>query len=643
MISLNFTEFMCGLSGVYAFTDTGRQAKGRLEQSMHALRHRGPDAEGLFSHGKVALAHRRLSVIAPSEEAAQPMQDPGGRFTIVYNGEVFNYRELRAKLQAHGYTFRTDSDTEVVLQLYLKEGQEFLKRLRGFFVLAIYDRQEESLFIARDRYGEKPLLYYKDADKFLFGSEMAALLELGVPRELDHTSLFQYLQLTYVPAPASMLRGVKKLLPGHFLHLKAGKLHQKMWYRLPYDAEKAAHNPLSYSQQHAKLEKLLEQAVVSRLTADVPVGAFLSGGIDSSIVTALASRQMPGIKTFSVGFEGQAFWDETHYARLVADRYKTDHTEYRLTTQDMYQSLEGMLNSLSEPFADSSALAVYMLSSRVSQQVKCVLSGDGADELFAGYNKHSAEYQLLSGGVKVEAVKRFAFLWNLLPASRNSFTANKVRQLRRFSEGAGMSHKDRYWRWASWATEAEAMDLLEPRLAVSAMNRLYLARKQRLLSCLEDRPYNLNNVLCADWQLLLANDMLPKIDLMGMAHGLEIRSPFLDHKIVKFAFSLPVSSKIDASLRKKVLQDTFRKLLPQELYNRPKQGFEIPLLNLLQGEARPLVNKFLADDLVREQGLFDPGQVRKLLLGIDRHNAGQWQTQVWSLLVFQHWWHRWLA
>jgi asparagine synthase (glutamine-hydrolysing) len=249
---------------------------------------------------------------------------------------------------------------------------------------------------------------------------------------------------------------------------------------------------------------------------------------------------------------------------------------------------------------------------------------------------------LITGGMKAGMAKSIGFLLNLLPDPRNSFAANKVRQLRQFTKGAGMTYRERYWQWASLANESEALALLEPKLARSVRNRLYLARKQRLLSCLEENHHNLNNVLCADWQLGLANAVLPKIDLMGMTNGLEIRSPFLDHKVVKFAFSLPVSSKIEATQQKKILQDTFNKLLPKELINKPKQGFDLPLQQLLQGEARLLVEHCLSDDLIRRQGLFDPGQLQRLRAGMAGSKAHLWQTQAWSLLVFQHWWQKWM-
>jgi asparagine synthase (glutamine-hydrolysing) len=629
---------MCGITGVFAFSENGSETIAQLKKASWAIRHRGPDAAGTFVHQNVALAHRRLGIIAPAHHADQPFTDASLRYTIVYNGEVFNYKALQAKLAAKGIQLTTDSDTEVVLQLYILYGPECLKKLRGFFAFAIYDAAEQSLFVARDRFGEKPLLYYKDGDKFLFGSELKALLELGVPRELDYTSLFQYLQLTYIPAPATILKGVKKLLPGHYLIVKHNKVHDSNWYKLPFDGEKAAANSLNYKQQQSKLQALLQQAVTERLVSDVPVGALLSGGIDSSIVVGLASQEVKELQTFSVGFPEQPFFDETGYARLVADKFKTNHSELLLTNQDLYSDIFGMLDGLSEPFADSSALAVYSLSKYAGKQVKVALSGDGADELFAGYNKHRAEFQALSNGPAATFITKLEYLWENLPKTRNSFVTNKVRQLHRFASGAKLPASDRYWFWATWQKEEQALALLKPENRAKAANRLYNARKSRLLDCLNRKHYDLNSVLCADWQLVLANDMLPKTDLMGLANGLEIRSPFLDHRVVKFAFSLPVTSKIDSSYQKKILQDSFRHMLPAELYKRPKKGFEIPLLSFLQTEGAGLVNEYLSDELIEAQQIFDVAQIRKLRLAFKGNTAGTLQTQVWALLVFQYWW-----
>ncbi|PRY13633.1 asparagine synthase (glutamine-hydrolysing) [Pontibacter ummariensis] len=629
---------MCGITGVYAFTENGRVALNRLQGAVASLRHRGPDAGGVYLHGRVGLGNRRLSIIAPGEQANQPLTSDDGRYTVVFNGEIFNYKQLRAELASKGYTLSTASDTEVLLRLYERERQECLKKLKGFFAVAIYDKAEDSLFVARDRFGEKPLLYYKDANAFLFGSEMVALLELGVPQELDYASLYQYLQLTYTPAPATMLKHVKKLLPGQALYIRGGRVQESVWYRLSFDGEKAAQNPMPFKLQQEKLRQLLQQAVADRMVADVPVGAFLSGGLDSSIVVALAASQASSLKTFSVGFPEQPRFDETAYARLVAEKYKTEHTELLLSNQDLYQHLHDMLNSLSEPLADSSALAVYALSKRASQDVKVVLSGDGADELFAGYNKHRAEYRASQGGFAVGAVTKLQPLWEVLPKSRSSFTANKVRQLQRFAAGARLSPEDRYWLWASWLQEEQALALLKPEHRTAAQNRLYHARKSRLLNCISRNHYDMNNVLCADWHMVLANDMLAKVDLMGMAHGVEVRSPYLDNRLVKFAFSLPVASKIDEHAQKRILRETFKHLLPEELWKRGKQGFEVPLLSFLRSEGRSRVNECLSDAFIIEQGIFEVQQTRLIRQALELGKGLTTQTSAWSLLVFQHWW-----
>lgn len=635
---------MCGITGVFAFTEAGKGAFSQLQSASAVLQRRGPDADGIYIDKLVGLAHRRLSVIGTASESNQPFTENSGRYTIVYNGEIFNYKSLRSKLQSKGHTFRSTSDTEVILNLYKQEGQECLKKLRGFFAFAIYDAAEESLFIARDRFGEKPLLYYKDADKLLFASDIRALFELGIPRELDYTSLYQYLQLTYVPAPASMLKGVRKVLPGYSLYIKGGRIKEQPWYKLPFDAEKAAQNPLTYKQQQVKLKQLLEQAVEDRLIADVPVGAFLSGGIDSSIVVALASQKVQQLKTYSVSFPEQPFFDESKYALLVAKKFNTDHTEVHLTQRDMQDQLEPFFDTISEPFADSSALAVYMLSQQVTKDVKAVLSGDGADELFAGYNKHLAEYRFQQGGTVTDLISKFRLLWDVLPKSRNTYIANKVRQLQRFADGAALDAKERYWLWATWQGEDEALALLKKEHQPGANSLLYRYRKKYLLEYIDNRnQYNLNNVLMADWHLVLANDMLAKIDMMGMAHGVEVRSPYLDHRLVKFAYSLPVSSKIDLNIQKKILHDSFKNILPSELYNRSKKGFEIPLLGILQSAVGTgLLEEYLSDKFLSNQGIFDLTEVRRLRESFRAGRGATVQTKLWALLVFQCWWEKYL-
>ncbi|RYU76063.1 asparagine synthase (glutamine-hydrolyzing) [Hymenobacter persicinus] len=633
---------MCGITGIFAFTDAGRSSLSALQASTDAIVSRGPDSQGHFVYDHCGLGFRRLAILDLSADGNQPMTDESGRYTIVFNGEIFNFRELRQKLVKKGHTFRSQTDTEVILKLYISEGRGFLKKLNGFFGLAIYDKEEDSVFIARDRMGEKPILVYRDEDKLFFASEMKSLLALGVPRKLDYVALSQYLQLNYIPGPATIFKGVKKLLPGHYLFVKGGKVVRKRWYKIPYDPKKTDKNKLSYEQQQQKLVELLDDATARRLVADVPVGAFLSGGIDSSVIVALASRHTQHLNTFSIGYRDEPFFDETKYAKLVAERYKTNHTVFSLTNQDLYDHIFDVLNYIDEPFADSSALAVYILSKRTREKATVALSGDGADEMFAGYNKHMGEFQVRQGGFKAEAVTGLNLLWDVLPKSRNSFLGNKIRQFQRFSRGMLSGPKDRYWDWASFVSEKDARNLLSPASRRKVGKKLAEKRRKDILENLH-ADGDLNEVLLTDMNLVLPYDMLAKVDLMSMANSLEVRPPFLDPNVVNFAFSLPVDSKINADMKKRIVQDAFRPLLPEELYKRPKHGFEVPLLKWFRNELRPLIeDDLLSDAFIEAQGVFSVDAIRALKTQLFSRNPGDVHARIWALIVFQWWWKKWM-
>ena len=634
---------MCGITGVFAFTQAGRQALANLPAATDAIVRRGPDSEGHYVYDGVGLGFRRLAILDLSADGNQPMTDASGRYTIVFNGEIFNFRELREKLVKRGCQFHSQTDTEVILQLYITEGRGFISKLNGFFGLAIYDQEEDSLFVARDRYGVKPLLVYRDEDKFLFASEMKSLLALGIPRKLDYAALSQYLQLNYIAGPASIFKGVKKLLPGHYLYIKGKKVVRKRWYKIPYSAKKVAKNKTSYAQQQQQLVTLLDEAVQRRLVADVPLGAFLSGGIDSSVITALAARHTPHLNTFSIGFRDEPFFDETKYANLVAARHKTNHTVFSLTNNDLYEHLHDMLDYLDEPFADSSALAVYILSQRTRQQVTVALSGDGADELFGGYNKHMGEFRVRQGGFKADAVAGLSFVWDLLPKSRNSPFGNRVRQLQRFARGMQAGVKDRYWDWATFTSREEARTLLSAASRAKISKKLAERRRKEILDDLH-ADGDLNEVLLTDMKLVLPYDMLTKVDMMSMANSLEVRTPFLDYKVVDFAFSLPVSSKVDSRMKKKIVQDAFRAELPAELYDRPKHGFEVPLLKWMRHELRPLIEEdLLADEFIISQNIFDVTAIQALKKQLFSNSPGDVHARIWGLIVFQTWWKKYMA
>ena len=631
---------MCGITGIVAFDEIGIQNMQYLDAATDSLINRGPDSRGVFRHKNVGLGHRRLSIIDVSHHGAQPMTDPSGRYTIVYNGEIYNFKLLRKNLQNAGITFQSESDTEVLLHAFIHKKIHFLNELNGFFSFAIYDKEEDSLFICRDRVGIKPLYVYKDDHQLIFASELKAIFAYNIHKELDHTTLYQYMQHNYVAGPSTILKNVIKLEPGATLELKDGKLKKDFYYEVPFHSED--HLKISYEEQQKYLFEYLEKSVQDRLIADVPVGAFLSGGIDSSVIVALAARHTDHLKTFSIGFKDQPFFDETEFAQLVANRHKTDHTVFSLSNDDLFEDLHNVLDYIDEPFADSSALAVHILTQKVSPEVKVALSGDGADELFAGYNKHFGEFRIEQSGPIAKAISVFHPLWRALPKSRNSKTGNLFRQLDRFSEGMRMDKKERYWRWCGFIDETRAFDFFTANTQKEIDLPTYLARKSRLLEHFTDKK-DINEILYADMELVLQNDMLTKVDMMSMANSLEVRVPFLDHKVIEFAFSIPESSKINETNRKMILKDAFKHMLPRELYNRPKHGFEVPLLGWFKSELKSMIFDDLLDrDFVREQNIFDPLMVEQLKTQLMSSNPGDATARIWGLVVFQYWYKKWM-
>jgi asparagine synthase (glutamine-hydrolysing) len=628
---------MCGITGIYAFSDKGKEAFALMSPAVQCLRQRGPDGEGTYTDGPVTLGHTRLAVIDTSSAGAQPMSDTSGRYTIVFNGEFFNYRQHRQALLEKGIPFRTHTDTEVLLHLYITEGVRCLDHINGFFAFAVYDKLEQSLFIARDRMGVKPLYIFQDADRLMFASELKSLMALGIPKELDTASLFIYLQLNYIPAPFSIFRNVQKLLPGHYMTVRGSEVRSSRYYSIPFDDSRPSEE--SYESLQKRCFTLMEKAVERRMVSDVPLGSFLSGGIDSSVITALASQRTSHLKTFSIGFKNAPRFDETYYAALVAKQYRTDHTVFSLSNEDLYEHLHAVLDYTDEPFADSSALPVFILSRYTRRHVTVALSGDGADEAFGGYNKHRAEQLMRSSVLRKTLLKYASPLLDYMPRSRESRISNTLRQLSRFAEGARLSAAERYWRWCAFRDEEDARRLLSKPFS----QHEYEERKTVWLSPVTGRR-SLNEVLYADMQLVLPNDMLTKVDLMSMANSLEIRNPFLDYELVDFAFTVPSAYKVSSRGQKTILRDTFRSLLPAELYNRPKQGFEVPLLGWFRSELKALILEDLLDDtFIRSQGIFSVLEVQKLKKRLFSANPGDVHAQVWGLIVFQHWWKKWMT
>lgn len=633
---------MCGIVGYFSKEATHKLV-GALQCALPALNKRGPDsqsAETLSPH--VGFGHARLSIIDTSSIANQPMHDPNGRYTIIFNGEIFNYRELKQQFLT-GVNFTSTSDTEVLLQLYIKMGKACLQHLNGFFAFAIFDKQTQEIFLARDRFGIKPLHVYSDEKMIVFASELKAIMQFPIKKAIDFNTLALYLQLNYIPGTNSMLQNITKLKPGYCAVIdKQGNYKPEPFYEVPYTpGTKINETGKDYETAKATLRKLVEDAVERRLVSDVPLGSFLSGGIDSSIVTACASKKVTQLNTFSIGFKDEPYFDETQYANLVAKKFGTNHTVFSVTNNEMFENIFSILDYIDEPFADSSAIAVFILSQKTRQKVTVALSGDGGDELFAGYNKHKAEMQARKKNVVNTLMQAGLPFFKALPKSRHSKFGNLFRQLSRYSEGLQLTAAERYWRWCSFNTKQEATALLKNKNLVSDSE--LEKRKAFVLNAVKETG-DLNDVLYADTQMVLPNDMLTKVDFMSMANSLEVRVPLLDYTVVDYAFSLPVSYKIDAAQGKKILKDAFRDVLPDELFTRAKHGFEVPLLKWMQTGLRPLIdNELLEKNFVEQQNIFDWKEIEKVKQKLFSADPGDVHATLWGLLVFQYWYKKYFA
>ncbi len=630
---------MCGITGVFAFNEIGRFNLPNISLATETLEHRGPDFQKVFVGDFVALGHRRLSIIDLNPNANQPMSAHDGRYQLVFNGEIYNYKSLRQDLISKGVEFETESDTEVLMQLLIHEGKNALDQLYGFFAFAFYDQQKEEMLVARDRYGIKPFYYFEDEDRFIFASELKAILKFGIDKAIDTNSLYTYLQLNYLPAPMSMVKGVKKLMPGQYALIKKKSVEINTYYELKTTFD----NPFqgSYQDAQIQLKALMEKAVERRLMADVPLGTFLSGGVDSSIISAIAFQKVENLHTFSIGYKGHSYFDETEYANAVAKHIGSKHHVFTLSLDDLYGYLPKMLKSFSEPFADSSALPVYALSQLTKENVTVALSGDGADELFAGYNKHAALYRLWHPGAKEKLVSALSPLWNILPKSRNNPFGNLSRQLKKFADASKLDVQSQYWALASLQSARKTTDLLSNTILEEVDFEAFDLWKDNLLATLTSK--SINQSLQLDQELVLQGDMLQKVDLMSMQHALEVRVPFLDHDLVAFANSLPQEFTVGSKRKKMILQDTFRDLLPEKIYNRPKHGFEVPLLNWLRKDLKTEINeKWLSKELIDSQEVFNWGGIQALKKKLFSSNPGDSHAYIWALIVFQEWWEQYM-
>ncbi len=570
---------MCGITGIYPFNEIGKFNSINLQRSIESLNHRGPDASGSFLSDKAQFGHTRLAIIDTSELGNQPMKDGSGRYILSFNGEIYNYRELKPELVNSGVKFRSETDTEVLLQLLIKKGEDALNDLNGFFSLAFYDSHEEKLLLARDRFGIKPLVYFQDDDKLVFASELSALRKYGLPEVIDPASLNLFLQLNYIPAPFSILKGFKKLEPGHLLSINGKEVSKKCWYK-PLFKKETDEKPL---EENSKLiRELVFSSVEKRLVADVPLGGFLSGGIDSSIIAFVANQLAPGFKTFSIAMEGNEYLDESAYAKEVAQHIGTDHSTIGLKPEYLLNSLEKILVTGDEPFADSSLIAVHAVSRETRKHVTVALSGDGADELFGGYLKYQAFLRTQNIGPSERLAIIVAPLLKATPQNRDGKFSNLSRRIRKFSRIARLAPGLKYWELSSptgipWPDEILSADYSTDTFRL----------REELIPFAE--PKLLNEVLENDLRLVVEGDMLRKVDLASMSNSLEVRVPFLDHVLVENVQAIGQGQKAIKGKSKILLREAFKNNLPQNVFKRPKKGFEVPLGSWLRNELKSKV------------------------------------------------------
>jgi asparagine synthase (glutamine-hydrolysing) len=623
---------MCGICGIVSLD--GRRVEPAVLESMNeTLFHRGPDSGGSFVDGNVGLAARRLAIIDLAG-GDQPISNEDGSIWVVQNGEIYNYRELRTALERRGHQFSTRSDTEVLAHLYEEHGLGFVERLRGMFAIALWDGRERQLVLARDRFGIKPLYYRLARDSLSFGSELKALLrQPGFSREIDPDALEAYLAFSFVPAPLTIFREARKLPPGSLLVWEEDRGSSGVRVQQYADPRPVPADQVRSEDEATLAEELRERlrdSVRAHLIADVPVGVLLSGGLDSSALAALAAMESSErVSTFTIGFEERHF-DERGPARLIAERYDTDHHELVLRP-DAAELLPELATAFDEPFADSSAIPTYLVSKLAREHVKVALSGEGGDEFFGGYNYYVghvvARRLRWAAAVARPLVER-------LPSS-SSKASSLDWQAKQFVRGAGLPTLERHYCWKTTFSDGERRALLDPNLR-DAADPLALLRDRYAGS---ERADELARVMDLDLGIFLVDDMLVKTDRASMANSLEARVPILDPVVAELALALPRRMKVRRFEKKRLMRRAVAPLLPEQILRGEKRGFSIPMAAWLRGELEPVARDVLSADNMRRMQFFRPEAVTRLL---DEHVAGRadQSRKLCTLLVFALWWDR---
>lgn len=625
---------MCGIAGFTHFFHNNYNQQQLLTMG-NAIAHRGPDAHGEYLNDNIGLSHRRLSILDLSEAGNQPMYADNNQLVIVFNGEIYNFLELRAELEAKGYSFNTHTDTEVILKLYQDQGQDFIHRINGMFALAIWDNKQQSLLLARDRIGKKPLYYYPNNGDIAFASELKALLTLeDVPRNIRPDAVYDYFAYQYVPDPKTIFEGIYKLEPGHILTIdKTGLKTSRYW-------QPSFANTANKTQQQAEEEllALVDDCTQKRMISDVPLGAFLSGGIDSSAVVALmAKHSEQPIKTCSIGFDDKKY-NETEFAQIVAEQYHTEHFE--LTVKgNMTDKLEEIARYFDEPFADPSLVPTYFVSKLAREKVTVALAGDGGDEIFAGYEKYAidqTENQLRSAipkPLRKHLLPPIAKLCRRLPGTLFKKASSLLHSL-------SLSPAMAFYVSNSQIDDPTWQQLIKPETA-NTLGNYHPSEKTLGLYDQADGPDHLSKILYTDLHSYLPGGILVKVDRMSMANSLEVRAPLLDYQVIDYANRLASNLKLKGKEKKHILKKTFEKFLPKSILYRKKMGFSVPLASWLRNELKAQCEEHLLNN---NQGLtqFFKADAIKQLWQEHQSQRKDHSAVLWSMLMYQLWWNTYI-
>ena len=622
---------MCGVCGIINCDRENTVNQNLIKKMCDTIIHRGPDDDGFYVNENVGLGMRRLSIIDLST-GKQPISNENGKIWIVFNGEIYNFKELKAELEKAGHKFKTQTDTEAIVHAYEEYGESCVKKLNGMFAFAIWDGEKNTAFLARDRVGIKPLYYFFDKQRLIFGSELKSILQAeDIPRRIDLQALDNFLTFEYIHAPLSIFQDIKKLPPGHTLTLR----NNDIWVRSYWDLEVKA-SGTDFIEMQQQLRELLQDSIRIRLMSDVPLGAFLSGGIDSSTIVALMSQVMTQpVKTFSIGFEDSTY-NELDYARQIAKKYNTEHHEF-IIKPDAVELSDKLLKYLDEPFGDFSIFPTYLVSKMAREHVTVILSGDGGDELFAGYDTYVADrvakyYNRLPQYLRNNCIS--PFLDKIPPSPKKKGLINRAK---RFVEGMKLPEDLHHTRWMIFLQQMEKEHLYTEGMKSGILEKdPYKFIRRYFSNVAYNHSDEINQQMYVDFKSYLVDNILVKVDRMSMATSLEARVPFLDHRFVEFAATVPGRFKLDGKKSKYILKQAMQELLPYDIVNRGKEGFSIPIKNWLKNELKPLMMDTLAPDKVKREGFFNSDYIEKLkrehLSGAENHSH-----RLWALMIFGRW------